>query len=153
MRIDKGYRVRIKVRLEEAGGGLLEDGEVEYIHGGGAMLAGLEAALVGLEKGSKKEGVIPAAQAFGDRAKQPQKTIPRAEFPTDAKLELGSQFAAKADNGQPVVLEVAEVSDKNVVVRLVHPLASKDIKYAVEVLAVIDRSPPPLPADALVDDE
>jgi FKBP-type peptidyl-prolyl cis-trans isomerase SlyD len=153
VRIDKGKRVRLKVRLEEVGGGLIEDGEVEYVHGGGSMLAGLEAAVTGLEKGATKEGVIAADQAFGDRSKQPTKTIPRDEFPSDAKLEVGAEFAAKADNGQPVVLEVSEVSDKNVVVRLVHPLAKKDISYKVEVLAVLDRTPPPLPADAVAKEE
>src|SRR5262245_38136132 len=111
------------------------------------MLAGLEAAVAGLEKGAKKEGTIAAAQAFGDKSKQPTKTIPRAEFPSDAKLEVGAEFAAKADNGQPVVLEIAELSSTNVVCRLVHPLAKQDIRYKVEVLAVTDRAPPPLPAD------
>lgn len=153
MKIDKGKRVRLKVRLEESGGGLLEDGEVEYIQGSGQMLTGLEAAVAGLAQGAEKDGVIPAAQAFGDKSKQPTKTIPRAEFPGDAKLEVGAEFAAKAENGQPVVLQVEEVSDKQVVVRLVHPLAKKDIKYQVKVLAVLDRTPPPLPADALVDEE
>jgi FKBP-type peptidyl-prolyl cis-trans isomerase 2 len=151
--IEKGRRVRLKVHLSEVGGGLIEDGQVEYVQGGGAMLAGLEEAVAGLAEGAEKEGVIPAAKAFGDRTKQPTKTIPRAEFPTDAKLEIGTEFAAKADNGQPVVLEVCTVSDKQVVVRLVHPLAGKDIKYRVKVLAVLDRKPPPLPADAVVDQE
>jgi hypothetical protein len=34
-------------------------------------------------------------------------------------------------------------------VRLVHPLADKDIKYAVEVVNVTDPRPPPMPAAAL----
>jgi FKBP-type peptidyl-prolyl cis-trans isomerase 2 len=153
VRIDNGKRVRLKVKLEEVGGAPIEDGEVEYVQGGGAMLPGLEAAVVGLEQGAEKAGVIPAAQAFGDRSKQPTKVIPRAEFPAGASLEVGAEFAAKSDHGQPVVLEVREVSDKNVVVRLVHPLAGKDIKYNVRVLAVLDRTPPPLPSDALVEED
>jgi FKBP-type peptidyl-prolyl cis-trans isomerase 2 len=153
VKIEKGRRVRLQVHLEEVGGGPIEDGPVEYVQGGGAMLAGLEEAVAGLAEGAEKEGVIPAAKAFGDRTKQPTKTIPRGEFPADAKLEVGAEFAAKADNGQPVVLEVCTVSDKAVVVRLVHPLAHKDISYRVMVLAVLDRRPPPLPADAIVDKE
>jgi FKBP-type peptidyl-prolyl cis-trans isomerase 2 len=141
MKIERGRRVKLKVHLEKAGGGLIEDGEVEYVHGAGAMLAGLESAIEGLEAGASKAGVIPAAHAFGDPAKQPEKTIRRAEF------------AAKADNGQPVVLEVRALQDDQIVVRLVHPLAKSDIEYKVTVLAVWDRKPPPLPADAVVDAE
>ena len=96
---------------------------------------------------------LPWTASFGDRSKQPTKTIPRAEFPADASLEVGAEFAARSDTGQPIYLEVREVSAKDVVVRLVHPLATKDIKYQVRVLAVLDRSPPPLPADAVVDED
>lgn len=153
MRIDKGKRVRLKVKLSEVDGGVIEDGVVEYVHGAGTMLGGLEAAIDGLEKGARKEGVIKAAHAFGDPAKQAEKTVPRTEFPAEAKLEVGAEFAAKADSGQPVVLQVAELSKDNVVVRLVHPLAKKDIAFQVEILAVTDRSPPPLPADAVVEED
>ena len=114
------------------------------------MLAGLEAAVAGLEKGAKKSGVIPAAQAFGDPAKQPTKPMKRSEFPTDLALEPGAQLVAKSDAGQPVVLEVLTVDGDAVTVRLVHPLAKKDISFDVEVLSVTDRLPPP-PPDALVE--
>jgi FKBP-type peptidyl-prolyl cis-trans isomerase 2 len=153
VRIERGKRVRVKIRLEKATGGLIEDGEVEYVPGGGAMLPGVEAALAGLEAGASKDGVIPAAQAFGDPAKQPSKTIPRREFPSDAKLEVGAEFAAKAENGQPVVLQVATLEKDSITVRLLHPLAKDDLKYSVKVLGVFDRTPPPLPADAVVDAE
>jgi FKBP-type peptidyl-prolyl cis-trans isomerase SlyD len=153
MQIEKGRRVRLKVRLAEVSGAQIEAGEVEYVHGAGSMLAGLEGAIAGLSAGAKKKGVIPARQAFGDPSKQPQKTMKRTEFPDDAKLEVGASFEAKAENGQPVVLEVVEASKDNVTVRLLHPLAKKDIEFDVEVLAVMDRTPPPLPADAIVEED
>lgn len=150
VKIEKGRRVRLKVQLTIVDGDEIEKSVVEYIHGGGTMLPGLERVLDGLEKGAKKSGVIQAKNAFGDASFQRDKQMSRTEFPADIKLEAGSRFMAKgADNKQDVVLEIAKADDKQVQVRLLHPLAEKDIAYDFEVLSVTDPTPPPLPPDAL----
>lgn len=150
MKIEKGRRIRLKVRLKVVKGDEIEKSVVEYIHGSGTMLPGLERVLEGLEKGAKKDGVIQAKNAFGDASFQRDKQMSRKEFPADAKLEAGLRFMAKgADNKQDVVLEVVKADDEQVEVRLLHPLADKDIEYDCEVLSVTDPTPPPLPPDAL----
>jgi FKBP-type peptidyl-prolyl cis-trans isomerase SlyD len=152
VKIEKGKRVRLKVMLQAVGGDVIEQSVVEYFQGAGTMLAGLEKALDGLAAGAKKDGVISARDAFGNPDGQPRKTVPRAEFPTGADLVKGTEFAAKAENGQDVLLMIEDVRGAEVDVRLVHPLASKDIRYEVEVLSVTDPTPPPIPGAALVED-
>jgi FKBP-type peptidyl-prolyl cis-trans isomerase 2 len=147
VKIEEGRRVTLKVDLAVVDGKQLEKSTVEYIHGGGTMLPGLETVLTGLEKGAKRDGVIKAKDAFG--AMQPTKKIKRSEFPKDAKLTVGETFAAKGANDMNVVLEILSVSDAEVEVRYVHPLANKDIKFSVEVVSVSDPRPPPMPAQAL----
>jgi FKBP-type peptidyl-prolyl cis-trans isomerase SlyD len=149
VKIEKGRRVTVKVDLAVAGGASLEKSTVEYIHGGGAMLPGIEAVLAGLEKGAKREGVIKAKDAFGNPSMHPLKKMKRSEFPKDVKFEVGEQLVAKGVNNMNVVLRIEAVSGDEVDVRLVHPLADKDIKYAVEVMQVSDPRPPPVPAQAL----
>lgn len=122
---------------------------VEYIHGDGKMLPGLEAALKDLEKGAKTAGVLPAKEAFGNPALSPHKTMKRSEFPREAQLAIGERFAAKGVNGVDVVLSVDAIRGDDIDVRLMHPLAARDIEYDVEVLSVTDPAPPPLPAEAL----
>lgn len=140
----------MKVDLSIVGGDSLEKNTVEYIHGGGTMLPGLEKVLEGLEKGAKKEGVIKAADAFGNPAMHPTKEMKRTEFPKDAKLKEGERFTAKGVNGgMDVVLQIDKIKGDDLTVKLVHPLADKDIKFAVEVVQVRDTRPPPLPAAAL----
>jgi FKBP-type peptidyl-prolyl cis-trans isomerase 2 len=56
---------------------------------------------------------------------------------------------AHGADGVNVVMHVIKVSADEVETRLVHPLAEKDIRYEVEILAVTDPKPPPLPAKAL----
>ena len=151
VKIEKGRRVRLKVRLQVADGDVIEQSVVEYFHGAGTMLAGLEKAIEGLSPGEKKEGLIAAAEAFGNPAAQPRKTVSRSEFPAEAKLEKGTEFQAKAEKGQEVLLRVEEVRGAEVDVRLVDPLAKKDIRYDVEVISVTDPTPPPLPASAVAE--
>ena len=114
------------------------------------MLPGLEAVLDGLEKGAKRDGVLKAKDAFGNPAMHPLKKMKRTEFPKDAKLN-GRREArrARATSDMNVILQIEKVGGDDVDVRLVHPLAEKDIKYSVEVVQVSDPRPPPMPAAAL----
>jgi FKBP-type peptidyl-prolyl cis-trans isomerase SlyD len=138
----------MKVDLSVKGTGQqLEKSTVEFIHGGGMMLPGIEKVLDGLEKGARREGVLQPKDAFG--AQQPIKKVKRTEFPKDAKLVAGEKFAGKAANDMNVVLLIEKVTDDEVEVRYIHPLAEKEIKYEVEVLQVSDPRPPPMPAAAL----
>src|SRR5262245_10742812 len=100
------------------------------------MLPGIEAVLAGLEKGAKRQGVSTAKAAFGNPAMQPLKKMKRSECPKDAKIQAGEQMVAKGVNDMNVVLRIEQVRGDEVDVRLVHPLAEKDIKYAVEVVQV-----------------
>ena len=151
VKIEKGCRVTLKVDLSVAGGQQLEKSTVEYIQGAGTMLAGLEAVLAGLEKGAKRDGVIKAKDAFGNPAMHPTKQMKKSDFPADAKLTVGEKMvAASSDKAHMnVILQIAKVTGDDVEVRLVHPLAEKDIKYSVEVIQVTDPRPPPMPAKAL----
>lgn len=155
MKIEKGKRVRAKVKLQVVGGDVIEQSVVEYFQGGGTMLIGLEAALDGKEAGAVLEGKLRPEEAFGNPATVIKKTALRSEFPADAKLEKGAEFAAKGPNGQAVVLVVESVGDKSVDIKLTHTLARKEISYEVEVLSVTDPTPPPIPGAILkeVDEE
>jgi FKBP-type peptidyl-prolyl cis-trans isomerase 2 len=149
VKIEKGRKVKLKVDLSVAGGQQLEKSTVEFVQGAGTMLPGLEKVLEGLEAGAKREGVLKPKEAFA--ANQPTKMMKRSDFPKDAKLTVGEKLvAAGADKAHMnVILEVMKITGDSVEVRLVHPLADKDIKYSVEVVQVSDPRPPPVPAEAL----
>lgn len=149
MKIEKGRRVTLKVDLSVAGGQQLEKNQVEFIQGAGVMLAGLEKVLEGLEKGAKREGVLKAKDAFGNPAMHPLKKMKRTEFPKDLDLKVGEKLVAKGVNDLNVIMKIEKVGADEVEVRLLHPLAEKDIKYSVEVVNVTDPRPPPMPAAAL----
>lgn len=139
----------VKVDLSVVGGAPIEKRTVEYIHGGGSMLPALEAVLAGLEKGAKRDGVLKAKDAFGNPASQPLKKLRRSELPKDVKIAVGEKLVAKDAAGMNIVLRIDKVEGDELEVRLVHPLAEKDLKYSLEVVQVTDPRPPPVPAAAL----
>jgi FKBP-type peptidyl-prolyl cis-trans isomerase 2 len=151
VKIEKGRRVTLKVDLSVAGGQQLEKSTVEFVQGSGKLLPALEQILEGLEKGAKREGVLKAKDAFGNPALHPLKKMKRTDFPKDAKLTEGDKMvAASADAAHMnVILQIVKVDGDDVDVRLVHPLAEKDLKYVLEVVNVTDPRPPPMPAKAL----
>jgi FKBP-type peptidyl-prolyl cis-trans isomerase 2 len=154
VKIEKGRRVTLKVDISVAGGQQLEKKTLEFVQGSGPMLPALERILEGLQAGDKREGVLKAKEAFGSpevQARIPLKKMKRSEFPKDAKLNVGERMvAAGADKAHMnVILEIAKVSGDDVDVKLIHPLAEKDLKYSIEVVAVRDTRPPPVPVEAL----
>ena len=109
-----------------------EDGEpIEYVHGYGMLVPGLEAALVGLKTGDKRKIIIPAEEGYGERDEELMLEIERAEFPDG--VQPGDEFVATSPDGDEVVLHVVEVNEDGVLVDANHPLAGMTLHYEVEV--------------------
>lgn len=153
MKIEQGKRIRLRVKLSTKDGTTIEENEVQYIQGAGTMIPGLEDELEGLEEGASKSGTIAAERAFGSPEHRVQKTIPRAEFPEGAELEEGTQFQAKGPNDQDILLRVLQAGEEEVTAELVHPLANEALDYEADVVAVTDPAPPPVPGDAVNEED
>jgi FKBP-type peptidyl-prolyl cis-trans isomerase SlyD len=159
MKIAKGHKVRIEFDLKVKGGEVIESsaksGPIEYVHGEGKMLPGLEKRLEGMAIGQETKGVIPANEAIPE-SMLPTKDIAVSEFPKGEKLDVGRVFQAKGPAGEPIAFKVTAVDKTKVTVRFLHPLAGKDLEYRVKVLMIDDPTAkkravavPPPPADAL----
>ena len=105
-----------------------EGGEpIEYVHGYGMLVPGLEAALAGLKVGDEREVVVPAAAGYGEYDKALVLEIDRGEFPDPAKVEVGDEFVAESPDGDEIAMNVIELKDDVVVVDANnHPLAGDD---------------------------
>ncbi len=144
MKVERGKKITMEYELGVVGGDKLESSEdrgpLEYVHGAGNMLPGLEKAVEGLEKGDKKEGTIPAEEAYGTEDTLPTKVLPMDSFPK-GELEVGKSFQAKDQAGNDVSFKVIKMDDDEgeVTIRFNHPLAGKDISFKVEILEVAEE--------------
>ncbi len=163
MNVAKGFRIRIDYEIKLKDGDVIESsaktGPLEYVHGDGRMLPGLEKRLEGAKAGVEVKGEIPATEAFGGEDVFPTKVIAKAEFPKGVDLAVGSTFEAKTGTGETVIFKLIEVTAEGATARLLPVIAGKDLVFRVKVLMIedpatgtkeiVDRKPPPPPAGAL----
>jgi FKBP-type peptidyl-prolyl cis-trans isomerase SlyD len=134
--------VTLDYELRDEDGELLdasaaEGGEpIEYVHGYGMLVPGLEAALAGLAVGDEREIVVPAEAGYGERDDELVLEINRNELPDPAGVEPGDELVAESADGDEVVMEVVEVKRDTVVVDANHPLAGLTLHYSVRIRSV-----------------
>jgi FKBP-type peptidyl-prolyl cis-trans isomerase SlyD len=112
---------------------------VEFLVGGGDLLARIEEALQGHEAGDRLDLHLEPEEAFGDYNDQLVFLEPRALFPAD--LEEGMTFEGLPPGSHPdappdVVYTVTEIYPEHVVLDGNHPLAGIAIRLALKVEGV-----------------
>jgi FKBP-type peptidyl-prolyl cis-trans isomerase 2 len=146
--------LRLDYEIREKNGAVLESsaerGPLEFVPGRRRLLPALEEVITKLKVGDEATGELPAARAFGDESLLPTMEIPRGEFPEGELPESGKKYEARTAGGEDVRFRVLSTNEKFVFVRLIHPLADKDIQYRLKLLAVEQpHLPPPVPGHVL----
>lgn len=139
MNITRNTMVSIDYDLTDDDGLLLdsskEAGPLEYLHGYGMLIAGMEKALDGRSDGEDFVAAIPPADAYGNIQEDLLVEVPREHFPDDIEIQVGMEFDAGAD-GAPRIVYVKEVKDETIVIDANHPLAGKTLHFDVSVRTV-----------------
>lgn len=140
MKISNNCFVSLDYKLFDGAGNMLDSSEgvgpLNYIHGEGHILPGLEDALEGL--GVNEDHVIDLApeQAYGERSDDLVQQIPREYFQVPGELEVGMQFEVEADDGGVILATVINVEDDLVTIDGNHPLVDQSLKFEVKILEV-----------------
>lgn len=103
--------------------------------GGGQVIPGFEAAVREMEVGETKSVTIPCAEAYGSVRPEMIATIPSTDFPDTITPEVGMVLQMQTEQG-PLPLTVREVNDEGVTVDGNHPLAGKDLTFALTLVEV-----------------
>jgi len=139
MRISKDKVVSIHYALNDTAGEVLESSEgqapLEYLHGHGNIIAGLEKALEGKASGDNLKAVILPEDGYGIRDEALVKTLPLSSFQNQDEVVVGAQFQAETSQG-PRLATVTKMDDKNITVDLNHPLADQTLSFDIDVVEV-----------------
>lgn len=137
--IESGSTVSIEYTLILDGGEVADTNvgrdPLTYEQGAGQLLPALEAELVGLGVGASKEVDLSAEQGYGPVRPELYQTVAASEIPEESR-SVGAVLIAQAAEGQQRPVRVHEVKGDEVVIDLNHPLAGKDLHFAIKVLAV-----------------
>jgi FKBP-type peptidyl-prolyl cis-trans isomerase SlyD len=140
MKIADGTVVGIDYALHLGDGKVVDASEagepLVYLHGGGQIVPGLEAALEGLGEGDRKQVVVAPNDGYGPRDPRGVQEVPRAAFPPGFEPQPGMELTAEGEEGEPVPFVVKEVKPESVVIDLNHPLAGATLHFDVTVREV-----------------
>ena len=107
-------------------------GPLEYVHGSGQIIKGLEEELTQMNVGDKKTVLIKAEKAYGPVLEEAIKRVPKEAINNAAQLKVGDMVGAS--NGSHTFRAVVkEISDKEITLDFNHPLAGQDLTFEVEV--------------------
>ncbi len=109
---------------------------LRFTLGSGQIIAGLDAAITGMSQGEKKSVTIAAAEAYGDHRPEAVQAVPRAQIPAEIPLEVGGGLQVQTPDGQTIPVTVTSVTDEVVTLDANHPLAGKDLTFAVELVEI-----------------
>jgi FKBP-type peptidyl-prolyl cis-trans isomerase SlyD len=115
--------------------GSSEEGEpLQFLHGHGQIIPGLETALTGMELGQEKDVVVEPDEGYGKRNPEALQLVPKNAFPPDTELSPGMGLQMRDQQGRVFQAYVVEVRDDGVVLDFNHPLAGKTLHFHVKVV-------------------
>lgn len=142
MKIEKDRVVRFHYSVAEVGQESLETSEgrepLAILIGHGNIIPGLEKAMEGREAGEKFEVDVVAAEAYGERREGLTQRVPKKHF-EGARLVPGMQAVLPTNFG-PRAVTIQKVGMSVVDVDLNHPMAGKDLHFAIEIVEVREAS-------------
>lgn len=142
MKIEKDRVVSFHYTVSEQGQEPLESSEgrdpLVILIGHGNIIPGLEKAMEGHEAGDKFDVDVAAADAYGEKRDGLSQRIPKKHF-EGQRLEPGMQVILQTNFG-PRAVTIQKVGMSVVDVDLNHPMAGKDLQFAIEIVEVREAS-------------
>ncbi|MCB1234797.1 MAG: peptidylprolyl isomerase [Verrucomicrobiae bacterium] len=142
--IQKDVVAAIHYTLRNDAGETLDSSEggepLEYLHGHGNLVSGLEDALAGKGPGDSLSVAVAPEEGYGVFDESLISEVPRQYLPVD-EIEAGMRFSAEMnEGGGRRLFTVTEVGEENVTLDGNHPLAGKTLHFEVSVTAVRDAT-------------
>ncbi len=143
MNIQKHTHVKINYSIKDESGGMIDSSEtsgpLEYIHGTGSIIDGLEDLLEGKTEGEKISSVITPEKGYGERDESMIQEMEREMFKEIEDLQPGIQLHIQ-DQEINQVMTVVKVEEDKVTLDGNHPLAGVNINVDAEILEVRDAT-------------
>jgi FKBP-type peptidyl-prolyl cis-trans isomerase SlyD len=140
MPIEPNAWVTARYVLRTKAGEVLDDGSepLEYVHGYGTLVPGLEANLLDMREGEKKTIELEPFEAFGERDEELVFSVGRDELPEGTNV--GDELVIEGPDGGQFEVRVRKLDPEQAELDANHPLAGLVVVFEVEVLAIRDAT-------------
>ncbi len=139
LRVGDGQVISIAYRLQVDGEEIdasQDNAPLEYLHGFGNIIPGLEREMEGLAVGDSKHVTVSPEDGYGERDEDAFVDVPRSEFPSNLKLEEGTALRLEGEHGEPIFARIDRVDAEQVRLDFNHPLAGKELHFDVTIVGV-----------------
>jgi FKBP-type peptidyl-prolyl cis-trans isomerase SlyD len=130
--IKKNVVVTLDYNLE-VDGSEIDSGPIQFLHGHGNVIPGLESEVEGMALGEEKEVLVKSKDAYGPYDPDLEIEVPLNSFPEDFKIELGRPLRLQDGEGRVFTGVAMAITDEVVKINLNHPLAGKDLRFNTKV--------------------
>jgi len=105
---------------------------IEFEVGNGAVIQGVEEAVIGMEQGEKKKITVSPEKAFGERKTELVQKAP-INVLAGKSVSEGEFLEVSKGEDRLVKAQVKSFDEDSVILDLNHPLAGKTIEFEIEV--------------------
>jgi FKBP-type peptidyl-prolyl cis-trans isomerase SlyD len=109
---------------------------LEFLQGVGNIIPGLERELYGMAIGESKQVIVVAVDAYGEFDEDAIVEVPKAEFPADIPVEIGTELQVHGQDGETMYGHISQVGEETVQLDFNHPLAGKELQFSVTIAAL-----------------
>lgn len=131
--IKKDVVVTLEYSLE-VDGNEIDSGPIQFLHGYGNIIPGLESEVEGMDLGEEKEVLVSAENGYGEYDPELEMDISLTSFPEDFEIKLGQPMRLQDGQGHVFTGIAMAISDETVKMNLNHPLAGKDLLFKTKVM-------------------
>ena len=144
MAISDNQVVSISYELKDVASGEVIDSNLDaaplsFIVGKGQIIPGLENEIKNLSQGESAEIKVAAKDGYGEYDENAVQSLPKEQF-AGLELKEGMTLYGQGEDGGTVQVVVKSFNDDEVVVDFNHPLAGKDLLFAINVTEVRDAT-------------
>ena len=127
--------------------GKLEDGTIfdssinreplEFTIGEGRLLPDFETGVMGMNPGDSKTINISCEKAYGPYRDEMLISLKREQIPENLDVEVNQPLQLVREDGQQIMVTVAEISESTVTLDANHPLAGQDLNFELQLVEIV----------------
>ncbi|MFQ5834814.1 MAG: peptidylprolyl isomerase [bacterium] len=137
MPVKKGDEVKLHLSGKLKNGKVFATTEgkkpVKFTVGAGEILAGIDEAVIGMEKNEEKEITLPPEKAFGERKEELVMKVAKNKL-KGKKVEVGQRISVQSQKGRTMSAQVMKIGEDKITLDLNYPLAGKELTFKIKVV-------------------
>jgi FKBP-type peptidyl-prolyl cis-trans isomerase 2 len=111
-------------------------GPLEYTHGSGMIIKGLEKEMEGMEVGDEKNVVVPPNEGYGQVDEKAVVEIPKQNLGEDIDPQEGMVLQLQNQQGQNMAGKIVDVKENSIMLDFNHPLAGEELEFSVKIVDI-----------------